>query len=66
MKWEPNPSDVVSVTCTDTEKTLQGEILNRSHDKLRVVVQGIPLQFYKLRPRIYVANMSGMEFVIKL
>jgi|TARA_B110000305_G_C19376696_1_gene607379 hypothetical protein len=66
MKWEPTAADMVQVTCTDTEKVVQGDILSRSHDRLRVNINGIPLVFYKTKPRMYVANSSGLEFVITL
>lgn len=58
--------DEVEVYCTDYEKYSTGYIIAIGKDSLRVAMQGgIALNFKQLKPKVYVANQGGMEFIIK-
>ena len=54
------------VTCIDTEKTLDADILKKSSKLLEVAVDGsnLKLKLTKNTPdeKIYVGRMSGLEF----
>ena len=63
MKWDE--PEVMTVTCTDNDKTAEVTIIRKSHDSIRAELQGIPLNFKKYKPGVYIANMSGIEFVLK-
>lgn len=55
----------VDVICTDNDRIVEGQILHEQGHNMRVSVQGIVMLFKRHKPGIYVANMSGKEFVIK-
>jgi hypothetical protein len=60
--------DKVSVTCTDTGKTSQGEIVRGGKDMLAVTLveaRGTLLTFKRTKPKLWVANLHGLEFTIK-
>jgi hypothetical protein len=54
------------VTCIDTEKTLDADILKKSSKLLEVAVDGsnLKLKLTKNTPdeKIYIGRMSGLEF----
>jgi hypothetical protein len=66
MKYDYNEPEKVMVVCTDNGNEVEGEILSTSHNSVRVNVHGIVMNFVKIKPSVYVTNMSGKEFVIKL
>jgi hypothetical protein len=54
------------VTCIDTEKTLDADILKKSSKLLEVAVEGsnLKLKLTKKTPdeKIYIGQLSGLEF----
>jgi hypothetical protein len=61
-----NDTDTIAVTCTDTDVTHEGIILDWRGDTVRVNVNGIVLFFKKVKGTIYAANAAGMEFTIDM
>ena len=56
---------IVSVYCTDTEKSNNGRIV-RIHPKgIDVELNDLILKFNKKKPNLYICSKSGLEFVIK-
>lgn len=58
--------DKISVTCTDNNKVVEVLFVSRRGDTIRASLETIPLNFKRIKPGIWVANFSGMEFVMKL
>ncbi len=58
--------DKTTVTSTDSDLTVEADILNKSDRHLKVVIDGSnePIDLYKDTPsaRIYVGYLFGMEF----
>jgi len=63
MKWDE--PETAMVHCTDNDKTVEVNIIGRSHNTIRAELQGIPLTFRKYKPGVYIANFGGREFVLK-
>lgn len=57
--------DIVSVYCTDLDRSAEGVIMRIGKEKINIDVQGLLLTFHKIKNNVYVANHSGMEFVYK-
>lgn len=60
--------DKVTVTCTDTGKDSQGEIVRGGRDILAVTLveaRGTLLTFKRAKPKLWIASLHGMEFVIQ-
>jgi hypothetical protein len=65
-KFDYQPDEEVKVVCTDTDRESMGIIISTSHDRITVLLDGgITLSFHK-KGKVYVANMSGLEFVVTL
>lgn len=56
---------VVSVYCTDLEKHTDATIVRLERNSVTVDLKGILLKFYLTKPNLYIANHSGMEFVLR-
>ena len=56
---------VVSVFCTDTDKTNKARIVRMHPKGIDVELNNIILKFNKAKPNLYICNYSGLEFVIK-
>lgn len=56
----------IKVWCTDRDKELEVDFIEKRGDTIRASLETIPLMFKRIKPGIYVANFSGMEFVMKL
>lgn len=61
-----NFEDVIKVECTDNGNIADGVILNWHGDTVKVNLNGIVLNFKKLKGSLYVANAVGMEFIIDM
>ena len=59
-------NQIVSVSCTDTEKTNKARIVRMYPKGIDVELNDIILRFSKIKPNLYVCNHSGLEFVIKI
>ena len=57
--------ETVTVECTDTDQTLQGQVVRLHGDRVDVMVQGMVLNLRQTKPGLYVGNRSGMEFVVR-
>ncbi|UUX49341.1 hypothetical protein NUH88_18315 [Nisaea acidiphila] len=57
--------DIVSVTCTDTDKTEQGKVVRLGRDRADIMVGPAVISFHMKKPGIYVGNLHGLEFVMK-
>ncbi len=56
---------VVSVFCTDTDKTNKARIVRMHPKGIDVELNNIILKFNKAKPNLYICNYTGLEFVIK-
>lgn len=55
----------VSITCTNTGKTVLADVISRNDKSMKVAFQGttITLQLFRKDPRRpYVGHMAGQEF----
>ncbi len=59
-------NQIVSVSCTDTEKTNKARIVRMHPKGIDVELNDIIMRFNKIKPSLYVCNHSGLEFVIKV
>ena len=57
--------DLVTVTCTDTDKTMEGAILRIRGEWIDVSVGELILNLRRARPGIWVGTQASMEFVVK-
>ncbi|MFX4220978.1 MAG: hypothetical protein ACMVO3_08295 [Thalassobaculum sp.] len=57
--------DTVTVECTDTDQTMEAQVIRMQGDRVDVMVSGLTLSLRRTRPGIYVGNRGGMEFVLK-
>ena len=68
---EEQPTDTVWVTCTDKNKTLSADIVSKRQNEIVMVTKegNIRLSFRKansfgkIKEGVWIANMSGLEFV---
>lgn len=58
--------DKIKVWCTDRDQEVEVLFIDRRGDTIRASLETIPLNFKRIKPGIWVANFSGMEFVMKL
>jgi hypothetical protein len=58
--------DIMTAHCTDKNKDIEVLFISQHGDTIRATYETIPLMFKRTKPGIYVANMAGLEFVIKL
>jgi len=58
--------DIVKITCTDTDKTLNGDVLRKSDKFIEVAVEGTgaKLRLSKKTPhdKLYIGRLAGLEF----
>ena len=59
-------NQIVSVYCTDTEKSNKGKVVRMHPKGIDVELNDVILKFVKTKPNIYVCNYSKLEFVIKV
>ena len=57
--------DQVMVTCTDTDKTMEGTIVRIRGERGDVAVGELILNLRRTRPGIWLGIQAGMEFVVK-
>ena len=68
---EEQPTETVWVTCTDKNKTLSADIVSQKQNEIVMVTKegNIRLRFTKantfgkVKEGVWIANMSGLEFV---
>ena len=68
---EEQPTQTVWVTCTEKNKTLSADIVSQKHNEIVMVTKegNIRLRFTKantfgkVKEGVWIANMSGLEFV---
>ncbi len=68
---EEQPSETVWVTCTDKNRTLSADIVSQKQNEIVMVTKegNIRLRFTKantfgkVKEGVWIANMSGLEFV---
>ena len=68
---EEQPTQTVWVTCTYKNKTLSADIVSQKHNEIVMVTKegNIRLRFTKantfgkVKEGVWIANMSGLEFV---
>jgi hypothetical protein len=53
------------VECTDTDVSAQGKIVRIRPDGFDVALGDLLIRLYRHKPKIYVGNQSGMEFVVR-
>lgn len=55
----------VTVTCTDTDKTMRGTVVRLQGDRAEVTVGDLLITLRRSKPGIWVGNRAGMEFVVR-
>ena len=59
--------DIVKLTCTENDRTLDASVLKKSDKFLEVVVEGtnskVTLSKKTPADRVYIGKMAGLEFV---
>jgi|TARA_B000000557_G_C20698615_1_gene410603 hypothetical protein len=68
---EEQPTETVWVTCTDKNRTLSADIVSQKQNEIVMVTKegNIRLRFTKantfgkVKEGVWIANMSGLEFV---
>jgi hypothetical protein len=58
--------ETIMVHCTDNEQDVEVNYISQHNGIIRTDLQGMPLYFKHHRSNIYVGNMLGREFVMKL
>ncbi len=58
--------DRIKVWCTDRDQEVEVDFISQQNGTIRCAFETIPLNFHRIKPGVYVANFSGMEFVMKL
>lgn len=60
--------DMVKITSTESNKTVNAEVIHRSDKKLIVILEGTTIRMTMVRDSVkkpYVGSMHKMEFVSK-
>jgi hypothetical protein len=60
--------ETIKVTCTDTDKTLDAEILRKGDKSIRVFIKAANITLTLSRTDVrkpYVGNCAGMEFTAR-
>lgn len=57
--------DKVTVTCTDTDKTMPGTIVRLRGDWVDVSVGDLLISLRKAKADLWVGSKAGMEFTVK-
>ena len=68
---EDQPTETVWITCTDKNQTVQADIVSQKQNEIVMVTKegNIRLRFTKantfgkVKEGVWIANMSGLEFV---
>ncbi len=55
----------VTVTCTDTDKTMPGTVVRVQGDRAEVSIGDLDLTMRRTKPGLWVGNRAGMEFTIR-
>ena len=55
----------VTVTCTDTDKTIPGTVVRVQGDRAEVSIGDLDLTMRRTKPGLWVGNRAGMEFTIR-
>jgi hypothetical protein len=57
--------DQVTVTCTDTDKTMPGTVIRMKGEWVDVEVGELIINLKKSKPGLWVGSKAGMEFIIQ-
>lgn len=57
--------DIVSVTCTDTDKTEQGKVVRLGRDRADIMIGPAVIRFRMTKPGFYIGTLHGLEFTMK-
>jgi hypothetical protein len=57
--------DQVTVTCTDTDKTMPGTVVRMKGEWVDVEVGELMISLKKAKPGLWVGSKAGMEFIIQ-
>lgn len=57
--------EAVTVTCTDTDKTMQGTVVRLNGERAEVTVGDLLIGLRRTKPGLWVGTRAGMEFVVK-
>lgn len=57
--------DIVSVTCTDTDKTEQGKVVRLGRDRADIMIGPAVIQFKMTKPGFYIGTLHGLEFTMQ-
>ncbi len=57
--------DKITVTCTDTEKSLPGTVMRLRGDWIDIAVSDFVLSLRRTKPGLWVGTSGGMEFVVR-
>ncbi|WP_193182310.1 hypothetical protein [Nisaea sediminum] len=57
--------DMVTVTCTDTDKTEKGKVVRLGRDRADIMIGPAVISFRMTKPGLYVGNLHGLEFTMK-
>ena len=55
----------VTVTCTDTDKTMPGTVVRVQGDRAEVSIGDLDLTMRRTKPGLWVGKRAGMEFTIQ-
>jgi hypothetical protein len=58
--------ETIWVNCTDNGQDVEMEYISQHNGAVKMSLQGMPLTFHHHRANIYIANLLGREFVMKL
>jgi hypothetical protein len=56
--------DQVTVTCTDTDKSMPGTVVRMNGEWLDIAVGDLLISLRKAKPGLWVGSKAGMEFTI--
>lgn len=57
--------DQVTVTCTDTDKSMPGKVVRMRGEWVDISIGELLIGFRKAKPGLWVGSRAGMEFVVK-
>lgn len=57
--------DTVTVTCTDTDKSMPGKVVRLKGEWADISVGDLILNLKRAKPGIWVGTRGGMEFVVR-
>jgi hypothetical protein len=57
--------DQVTVTCTDTDKTMPGTVVRMRGEWVDVEVGELMISLRKSKPGLWIGSKAGMEFIIQ-